>query len=158
MVSKLNRQANWTTAIAAGVKVALSRVPILTTVAIALIVLLSFRVASADGPPNFFKESLPEHAMEKMIAGYGALQGDGAVLDARIRELIALAVSAQIPCEYCVYAHRRNALAAGASEAELREAVAAGAFVRLWSTMFQGAEINLESFKLEHDILRGDGS
>ena len=76
------------------------------------------------------------------------------MLDAKTRELIALGVAAQIPCTYCVYAHRRNALKAGASDAELREAVAAGAFVRLWSTMFQGGEIDLESFKAEHDQLR----
>lgn len=115
-------------------------------------------VVVAEGAPEFFKNSLPEHAIEKMLESYGAYQGDGATLDTKTRELIALGVSAQIPCSYCVYAHRNNALKAGASEAELREAVAAGAFVRFWSSMFQGAEIDLEAFKAEHDKLREGGS
>ena len=108
----------------------------------------------ADGPPGFFRDSLPEHAIEEMLAGYGAFQGEGATLDAKTRELIALAVSAQVPCVYCVYAHRRNATKAGASDAELREAVATGAFVRLWSTVLQGGEIDFEAFKAEHDEMR----
>ena len=111
-------------------------------------------IVVAEGVPEFFKNSLPEHAIEKMLESYGAYQGEGATLDVKTRELIALGVAAQIPCTYCIYAHRNNALNAGASEAELREAVAAGAFVRFWSSMFQGAEIDLEAFKAEHDKLR----
>jgi len=122
------------------------------------VLLLSSGLATAEGPPEFFKNSLPEHAIQKMLESYGAFKGDGAVLDTKTRELIALGVSAQIPCAYCVYSHRNNALKAGASEAELREAVAAGAFVRFWSAMFQGAEINLDAFKAEHDELRKKGS
>ena len=129
-----------------------------TVTGISLSALFSFGSAIADGPPEFFKNSLPEHAIEKMLESYGAFQGEGAMLDAKTRELVALGVAAQIPCPYCVYAHRRNAVKAGASEAELREAVAAGAYVRFWSAMFQGAEIDLESFKAEHDRLREGGS
>ncbi len=130
----------------------------LTTTSITLGALICAGSATADGSPEFFKKSLPEHAIEKMLESYGAFQGEGAELDTKTRELIALGVAAQIPCTYCVYAHRNNALKAGASEAELREAVAAGAFVRFWSAMFQGAEIDLEAFKAEHDILRKKGS
>jgi len=110
--------------------------------------------AFADGPPQFFKDSLPEHAIEKIIESYGALQGGGASLDPKTRELIALAVAAQIPCSYCVYAHRNNALKHGASEAELREAAATAGYVRLWSTVFQAAEYDLAAFKSEHDEIR----
>jgi len=92
--------------------------------------------------------------MGKMLEGYGALGGEGASLDTKTRELIALAIAAQIPCPYCVYAHRNNALKAGATEAELREAAAVAGYVRLWSTAFQAAEIDLEEFMAEHDKLR----
>ncbi len=108
----------------------------------------------AQEAPNFFKESLPEHAIGPMLRGYGAYLGEDATLDAKTRELIALAVSAQIPCEYCVYAHRNSALELGASDAELREAVAMAGYVRMWSTAFHGAQIDLETFKAEHDALR----
>jgi AhpD family alkylhydroperoxidase len=44
-------------------------------------------------------------------------------LPLKIRELIGLAVSSQVPCKYCIYYHQRAARAAGASEEEIREAV-----------------------------------
>jgi len=95
-------------------------------------ILISFSLMSithAEGPPPFFKDTLPGHAIAKMLESYGALQGEGASLDPKTRELIALAVAAQIPCEYCVYAHRKNAKGHGATEAELREAAATAGYV-----------------------------
>ena len=77
--------------------------------------------------------------------------GENAQLDAKTRELIALGVAAQIPCEYCVYGHTKNAMAAGASEAEIREAVATAAHVRHWSTVLNGMAYDFESFKVEVD-------
>jgi AhpD family alkylhydroperoxidase len=44
-----------------------------------------------------------------------------AALPTKVRELIGLAVAAQIPCQYCVYYHIKSAKAAGASEEEMRE-------------------------------------
>ena len=79
------------------------------------------------------------------------LVGKNAELDIKTRELIALAVSAQIPCAYCVYAHDKNARAAGASEAEIREAVATAAHVRHWSTVLNGMGYDFEAFKMEVD-------
>ncbi len=40
------------------------------------------------------------------------------MLDAKTRELIAIAVAAQIPCSYCVYGQTKNARAKAASEEE----------------------------------------
>lgn len=108
---------------------------------------------AADGPPDFFKNTLPENAIADILKGYGALQGEGAALDPKVRELIALAVAAQIPCEYCVHAHRSNALSHGATDAELREAAAVAGYVRMWSTVLHGAAYSLESFKAEHDAM-----
>lgn len=48
---------------------------------------------------------------------------ENTVLPAKTRELIGLAVAAQIPCQYCVYYHIKAARAAGASQEEIREAV-----------------------------------
>lgn len=110
--------------------------------------------AVAQDAPSFFQNSLPKHAIGPMLQGYGAYLGEDAVLSAKTRELIALAVSAQIPCDYCVYAHRNSAIQLGASEAELREAVTMAGYVRMWSTAFHGAQIDLDEFKAEHDALR----
>ncbi len=110
--------------------------------------------AFADGPPKFFTDSMPEHAMAEILKSYGALQGEGSSLDPKTRELIALAVAAQIPCPYCVYAHKNNAIKFGATEAELREAAAVAGYVRMLSAMFQAAEIDLDEFMAEHDEIR----
>ncbi|PWJ10041.1 carboxymuconolactone decarboxylase family protein [Jannaschia seohaensis] len=72
-------------------------------------------------------------------------------LDPKTRELILLAVSAQIPCDYCVYYHRRAAAAFGASEQELREAVLMAAVIRHWSTILHGAQYDMEAFRAETD-------
>lgn len=119
-----------------------------------LIYVFLIGAALADGPPQFFKDSLPEHAMAKILESYGALQGEGSSLDPKTRELIALGVAAQIPCPYCVYAHKNNARKLGATEAEIKEAAATAGYVRLFSTLFQAAEIDLDAFKSEHDEIR----
>ena len=79
------------------------------------------------------------------------LMGDDAQLNAKTRELIALGVAAQIPCAYCIYVHAKNARAQGASESEVREAVATAAHVRHWSTVLNGMGYDFEAFKAEVD-------
>lgn len=107
--------------------------------------------AHAGEAPDFFKDTYPEHALKAALDANAVLEGEGAQLDAKTRELIALGVAAQIPCAYCVYAHTKNARAQGASEAEIREAVAAAATVRHWSTVLNGMAYDLEAFKAEVD-------
>jgi len=50
-----------------------------------------------------------------------------------------------------VYVHQRSARAAGASEGEIKEAIATAAHVRQWSTVLNGMEYNFEAFKKEVD-------
>jgi AhpD family alkylhydroperoxidase len=72
-------------------------------------------------------------------------------LPAKVRELIGLAVAAQIPCQYCVYYHIKSAKAAGATEEELREAVHQASLTRHWSTILYGNQYDLEVYKKEVD-------
>jgi AhpD family alkylhydroperoxidase len=106
---------------------------------------------AAPGPPKFFQDTYPEHALKSALEARGVLEGEGAQLDGKTRELIGLGVAAQIPCAYCVYGHTQNARSKGASEAEIREAVAAAATVRQWSTVLNGMGYDLEAFKTELD-------
>ena len=101
--------------------------------------------------PNFYKDTYPKHALKSALEASKALMGKDAKLDARVRELVALGVAAQIPCAYCVYVHTKNAIANGASEDEIREAVAIAAHVRHWSTVLNGMGYDLEAFKAEVD-------
>jgi AhpD family alkylhydroperoxidase len=111
-----------------------------------------FAVASfAQQPPQFFRDTYPTHALESALDAMAVLQGNDALLDAKTRELISLGVAAQIPCSYCVYFHTKSARAYGASEGEIREAVATSATVRQWSTVLNGMAYDLEAFKAELD-------
>jgi AhpD family alkylhydroperoxidase len=125
-----------------------------TSLSTAALVLIA-TIAHAEGPPRFYKDTYPEHALAARLAAEDVLVGDGAELDAKTRELVALGVAAQIPCAYCVYAHDRNARAAGASDAEVREAVATSAHVRHWSTVLNGMAYDFDAFKTEFDSMLG---
>jgi AhpD family alkylhydroperoxidase len=70
-------------------------------------------------------------------------------LDGRTKELIGLAVSAQIPCRYCIVAHTEFAKLNGASEAQIGEAVAMAAVTRHWSTFLNGAQIDEARFRAD---------
>lgn len=107
--------------------------------------------ALAQEIPKFFKDTYPEYALKSALDAQNMLEGKDAQLDAKTRVPIALAVSAQIPCTYCVYAHLKDARAHGASESEIREAVATAATVRHWSTVLNGMAYDFEAFKKEYD-------
>ena len=109
--------------------------------------------AMAQDAPGYITETYPSHVYGPFLQSYGAMKGENASLDTKTHELIALAVAAQIPCTYCVYAHAKNARRAGATTEELREAVAVAAFVRHFSTAFNGAALDFEAFREEHDTL-----
>mgnify|MGYP001034430591 CR=1 FL=1 len=125
------------------------------TSTISLISALAFLTASAlvAEPPQFYSKTSPEHALRAMLEADKTLMGPEAKLNAKTRELIALGVSAQIPCPYCVYVHDKKARAQGATESEIREAVAAAAHVRHWSTVLNGMAYDLDDFKIEVDNL-----
>jgi AhpD family alkylhydroperoxidase len=76
-------------------------------------------------------------------------------LSPKVKALIELAVVAQIPCEYCIWADTEAARAAGASDEEIREAVAVAATGRYWSTMLNGLQVDLPTFKQEFGALMG---
>jgi AhpD family alkylhydroperoxidase len=63
-------------------------------------------------------------------------------LTGRTKELIGLAVSAQVPCRYCVYAHTEFAKLNGATEADVAEAVAVGGLERHSSAYLFGSQID----------------
>lgn len=107
---------------------------------------------SALGTVPPFIALLPEGAQAGAWAFMKGSSGnpDGEI-PARYRELIALGVAAQIPCAYCAYAHTAFAKANGATDAEVQEAIAYAAEVRLWSTILNGNQYDLDKFQAEID-------
>jgi len=116
--------------------------------------LVVFTSVFANDTPAFLKNTLPENAAIEILNSWQALKGENAQIDAKTRELIALAVSAQIPCHYCIHAHStRLRSKLGATDAELKEAVAIAGYIRLFSTVFNGNDYELTKFKREFDEL-----
>jgi len=93
------------------------------------------KTSTAQESPEYFKQT-PKGA-----------------LDGKTKQLIALGVAAQIPCVYCVYGHTKLAKAAGATDAQIKEAIATAALVRFNSTMLQGSGYDLQKFQQEVDRL-----
>ncbi|HEV7275954.1 MAG TPA: carboxymuconolactone decarboxylase family protein [Devosiaceae bacterium] len=79
----------------------------------------------------------------------GLLFDEGNALEPKVKSLINLAVAAQIPCQYCIWLETKFARAQGATDAEVAEAVAQAAYVRHWSTVINGLQIDFETFKSE---------
>jgi AhpD family alkylhydroperoxidase len=101
------------------------------------------------GVPTFMK-AFPKDAVAGAWAEMRDLEfNDKTALNAKTKELIGLAVAAQIPCSYCVYAHTQAAKRAGATDEEIREAVAMAAVTRHWSTFLNGMQVDLPTFKKE---------
>lgn len=104
-----------------------------------------------DSLPSYF-QVYPEAALG---AGWALMNGtdfnENLVLEPKLRELISLAVAAQIPCQYCIYYHTSAAAAQGASEQEIREAILMASIVRHWSTILHGNAYDLDAFKAETD-------
>ncbi len=121
---------------------------------VATLVLVSAGVAAtAQERPNYLTATYPAHALDGLLAMYGALKGENSALDDKVFELIGVAVAAQIPCHYCVYVHSKQAKIAGATDQEIREAVAMAGATRNFATVFNGMAYDFEAFKQEHDAL-----
>jgi len=103
--------------------------------------------------PGFFK-AFPESGIAGAWAEFKAVQlNPKTKLDGKTKELIGLAVAAQIPCHYCIYFHTAAAKANGASEQEISEAVAMAAVVRHWSTVLNGMQVDYPGFTREVDAV-----
>jgi AhpD family alkylhydroperoxidase len=77
-------------------------------------------------------------------------------LSGKTKELIGLAVAAQVPCRYCVVAHTEFAKLNGATDLEIREAVAMASLTRNFSTLLNGLQVDEGQFRRDVDrLVRG---
>jgi AhpD family alkylhydroperoxidase len=99
--------------------------------------------------PQFFLK-FPEEILPGAWEEMKTLQlNPNTALPGRTKELVGLAVAAQIPCRYCIVAHTEFARLNGASEAEVGEAVAMAAMTRHWSTFLNGIQTDETKFRGE---------
>ena len=107
--------------------------------------------ATLGSVPSFFK-AFPEAGVSGAWAEFKSVQlNPKTELNGKTKELVGLAVAAQIPCQYCIYFHTAAAKANGATDEEIREAVAMAAIVRHWSTVLNGMQVDYPQFKQEVD-------
>lgn len=108
---------------------------------------------SLGSVPSLFR-AFPEVGVAGAWQEFKSVQmNPNTALDGKTKELLGLAVSAQIPCSYCIYFHTAAAKANGASDAEIQEAVAMAAIVRHWSTVLNGMQVDLATFQQETDAI-----
>ena len=107
-------------------------------------------IKSLFGKFPTFLEGYPKIALPGAWASTKALEFNGdTALTAREKALISLAVSAQIPCQYCIWADTVAAEQYGATKEQIGEAVAIAALARHWSTVFHGLQVDLKTFQEE---------
>jgi AhpD family alkylhydroperoxidase len=123
----------------------------------------SYAAASKDIEATFgfvptFMKAMPKAGFAGAWTQLKELEfSDNTALPPKVKALIGLAVVAQIPCSYCIWADAAGARSAGATEEEIREAVAIAATERYWSTMLNGLEVDLGTFKAEFGkVLAGE--
>jgi AhpD family alkylhydroperoxidase len=97
--------------------------------------------------PGMFKV-FPEVGIAGAWSEFESVQLNSATaLDGKTKELLGLAVAAQIPCQYCIYFHT------AATDEEIREAVAMAAITRHWSTVLNGMQVDPAVFRQETDAV-----
>ena len=94
---------------------------LLASAGLALLLALATQPSvSAQEPPGWMKQTLPDQALKPHWDEQRAVMNPTGALDGKTKHLIGLAVAAQIPCTYCVYGHTQLAKAAGATDAQIK--------------------------------------
>ena len=109
--------------------------------------------ATLGSVPDMFR-TLPDVAVAGAWAEIKGVQlNPNTALDGKTKELLGLAVAAQIPCQYCIYFHTQAAKLNGATDEEIKEALASAALVRKWSTMLNGSQYSRDEWRQQIDAM-----
>jgi AhpD family alkylhydroperoxidase len=104
--------------------------------------------------PEFMKKMPPEVAAGAWLQIRDLEMGKTA-LPNKTKSLIGLAVSAQIPCRYCVFADTEFAKLDGATDREIAEAVSAAGIARSFGALIDGLQVDEAAFRRDYDRLTG---
>ncbi|MBX5484692.1 MAG: carboxymuconolactone decarboxylase family protein [Myxococcaceae bacterium] len=105
--------------------------------------------ATLGGVPTFMNH-VPEEMRTGLWNSWKSLEmSKNTAVPSKYLILTSLAVSAQTPCQFCVYADRKAAQQAGATEEEINEALAMASTTRFFSTVLNGSQVNFNQFKDE---------
>jgi AhpD family alkylhydroperoxidase len=103
--------------------------------------------------PEFIRE-FPAEARAGAWKAFRDVQlNPSTALSGKQKELVGLAVAAQVPCRFCVIAHTEFAKLNGATDAEIKEALGMASLTRELSTMLNGMQVDEAQFKRDIDKL-----
>lgn len=106
-------------------------------------------IKASFGAVPTFVGAIATPALPGIWAQEKALFLSDTALDAKTKSLISLAVSAQIPCSYCIASDTADARRAGATEAQIAEAVAIAGLTRNMSTILNGMQVDFATYRAE---------
>ncbi|HVT09952.1 MAG TPA: carboxymuconolactone decarboxylase family protein [Polyangia bacterium] len=103
--------------------------------------------------PEFIR-AFPDEARAGAWRAFRDVQlSPATALSGKQKELVGLAVASQIPCRFCVVAHTEFARLNGATDAEIKEAIAMAALTREMSTLLNGMQVDEAQFRRDIDHL-----
>lgn len=98
--------------------------------------------------PDWFK-GLPQESMEAEWKLLKNREIDDSPVPNKYRQLIGLAVAAQMQCPYSVAYHTEVARLCGASDEEIEDAASMAKHTAGWATYLQGVQTDLSKFQRE---------
>ena len=98
--------------------------------------------------PGMFK-IVPDESLELEWLLFKRVQLESGAVANKYRELIGLAVSALAKCKYCIFFHDAAARAAGATDAEIEDALHFAKSSTGWSTYISGHQLDFAQFQKE---------
>lgn len=101
--------------------------------------------------PSFFKV-FPQKSLPGAWLAFKNVQlSPNTTIPPKYKELLGLAVASQMPCAYCTFFHTEASKLSGGTEGEIQEAIALAASARQWSTILNGTQTDLPTFRSEVD-------
>jgi len=103
--------------------------------------------------PDFLRRFPPEALPGAWLGFRNVDMNPQSALPGKVKSLIGLAVSSQIPCRYCVIADTEFARLDGASDREIAEAVAMGGIARQYITLVEGLQVDEKTYRRDWERL-----
>jgi AhpD family alkylhydroperoxidase len=104
--------------------------------------------------PGFMK-ALPEEVLVHEWPIWKRYTIEESEIPEKYRELIGLAIAANIKCPYCLFFHNAMAKMAGATNEELSEVAMLASLTARWSTILHAQIYDMETFEKEGQKIGG---
>jgi AhpD family alkylhydroperoxidase len=99
--------------------------------------------------PSYLK-NFPESGITGAWMDMKGIQlNKSSAIPGKYKELIGLAVSAQVPCRFCTYFHTAAAKLNNANDIEISESIALAASARRWGAFLTGTQVDEGKYKNE---------